>query len=261
MLQSSLGQMKIRDVSRFDHFNVAVITSTKEFDEKGRIDVQFNTGGVPVPVQIVENLGTNVPEQGDWVVIGYAHGTKHQPFFVGYVKDLYRTSDILRLSKDFLEVKYPIEFDDETHEKKFEHFVLRIEMPDPNSEEPLTPKVTIQMPESMDGDPTRITMENEIIKVESAGNIEVIAKGELIGYVEKDVNLQTKGNLMAVIDGDAEVNIGGGLTALVDGSAEVNVGGDLQGQVSGSMTLKSGGSANIEAGGALTLKGSVINLN
>lgn len=253
MLQSSLGQKALHLAPKFDHFKIAKVTSTHEFDTKGRIDVQFQRGGAPVPVQVVENLGTTVPEQGDWVVIGYIEESKHRPFLVGYIKDLFRTSDILRLSKDFIEIKFPAEFDLDTHEKEFKHFVIRIEMPDPNSDDPKTPKVIVQMPDTVEEDPTRVTITNELVQVESADVVRVIAKGNLEGSVKGDVILQVEGN--------ADLQVKGDLKALTEKNAEVKASANLTAEAGANAKVKAGANADIEAGGALNLTGSVINLN
>lgn len=245
ILQSSLGKVERYAVPRFDHFKIAIITSTYEFDSKRRIEVRFNNGGAPVPVQVVESLGTQVPEQGDWVVVGYIEGSKHRPFLVGYVKDLYRTSDILRLGKDFIEVKFPTVFDEETHDKEFKHFVIRIEMPDPNSDSPKNPQIVIQMPDTVDKDPTRVMLDNTSIQIESADLIKVLAKGDFQGIIEQNADINVKGNLTGVINKDAEITVSG----------------NLQGQVGGELKAIAGGTATIQAGGAVNIQGSVINLN
>lgn len=222
-LQSSLGSLQRQAIPRFDQIRVARVVNIKDFLEKGLIEVAFTTGGMPVPVQIVENGSTNIPEQGDWVLIGYIEGTKHRPYFVGYIKDLYRTSNMVQVKKDKIEIKFPVTYDVETHKKEFKHFVMQIQIPDPNGKGKVTdPQITIQMPDTIDDKPTRLTLTNELVKVESAKKVEVVSKETVSVEAEKDITVLSKtGAVNVTAKKSSTINVTGDVTLKVSGTVTV----------------------------------------
>jgi hypothetical protein len=97
-------------VPRFDYVTFARVTSNKDYEEYGRVDVQFLNdgglaGGVPLPVWVIEDGAEVKPEEGDMVLIGFVQGNKDIPYLIGYVKDHYACGHMIRIDKDKIIVR------------------------------------------------------------------------------------------------------------------------------------------------------------
>ena len=266
-LQSALGELKPYRIQRFDHFKVAVVASTSHFDEDGTIEVHFVRGGHPVPVHIFENMGTNLPEEGDWVLIGFAEGSKHFPFLIGYLKDYYRTSDILRLTKNFFEVKFPIEYDPDSHEKEFGHVMLVITHPadeDDDTEE----RIFLQIPGSVDEDHhTFFEMTDGRMDLATGNRDTYLSEddkteieGEVDYHVHKEVTVQIDDDTHITIDGDKNVSITGDWNINVDGDTILNVAGDVICQSGGDVVVEAASNVAVTAGGAVSVEAPNVNV-
>lgn len=256
---------------RFDHVRRAVVLSTVDFDEKRRIEVQFEKGGAPTPVHIIENFATKVPEPGDWVIVGYIEGSKHLPYLIGHVKDLHRTADIVRLHKTFFEVKFPVHYDVENHDKEFEHPMFRMDHWDENEEGEQA--ILLQIPDSVgEKHHTYVLMKDGLIEVGGgdrttflSGNDETLIEGNVKTTVEGETTVALKKVVGVTVTDDVSVSItkNGSVTIALDGAItalNLNLTGNVNVNITAGSTanIVAGGAVNVTGGGAVTIAGATV---
>lgn len=124
-VQSSLGDINVYKYPKFDYVDLAKVTNTSLYDTEGKIEVKFLSGGVPVPVLILEQGLTITPHEGDIVIIGFIKNLKIQPYVIGFLKGKYTEKEVINLKDRNLTIgndliintiEVPIEFEGELPE-------------------------------------------------------------------------------------------------------------------------------------------------
>lgn len=105
--QSSLGSKRIYRQPSYDTTNIGRVTSLKDFEKLGIIEVVFLDYGQPFPVWVVGDIERE-PVTGDQVVIGYINGRKDAPYLHGFVKNSAYTTNFIKVSKDRIRLQLPI---------------------------------------------------------------------------------------------------------------------------------------------------------
>lgn len=105
--QSSLGNKKVHRVPSYHTTNIGRVTSLKDYEKFGIIEVVFLNHGMPFPVWVVNDIERE-PVTGDQVIIGYIDGRKDAPYLAGFVKNYSYTTNFVTVSKDRIRLQLPI---------------------------------------------------------------------------------------------------------------------------------------------------------
>lgn len=105
--QSSLGSKVVHRLPNYDGTKLGRVTSVRDYDKWGRIEVIFLDHGQPVPVWVVGSIDRK-PVEGDQVLISYIDGRKDAPYLIGFVKNNSYTTNFVRVSKDEIRVQLPV---------------------------------------------------------------------------------------------------------------------------------------------------------
>ncbi|AKG36083.1 hypothetical protein [Paenibacillus durus] len=105
--QAALGGQTTNRMPSFNTSRFARVTSAKDYNKYGRIEVIFLDYSVPVPVWVVGDIERE-PVAGDSVLIGYMDGRKDCPYLVGFVKNESHTTNFVVVKKDKIKLQLPI---------------------------------------------------------------------------------------------------------------------------------------------------------
>ena len=105
--QSSLGGRKIHRQPDYGKTDYARVTSNKDYDKYGIIEVILLDYSKPMPVWIVGDIDRK-PVVGDQVLIGYIGGRKDAPYLVGHVKTKSYTTAFIEVHHDRIRIQLPV---------------------------------------------------------------------------------------------------------------------------------------------------------
>jgi len=109
--QAGLGTRKIHRKPVYTETDIARVTSTKDYNAYGRIEVIFINYGQPFPVWVSGSVDRE-PASGDLVLISYIQGRADAPYMAGFVRNESHTSNFIRVEKDKILLQVPTDSDD-----------------------------------------------------------------------------------------------------------------------------------------------------
>jgi hypothetical protein len=87
------------------------VTSVKNYDESGRIEVIFLDSSQPFPVWVVGHIDRK-PVEGDQVLVGFIQGRHDAPYLHSFIKNESYTSNFIRVEKDRIILQMPLDDND-----------------------------------------------------------------------------------------------------------------------------------------------------
>ncbi|WP_017814475.1 hypothetical protein [Paenibacillus shenyangensis] len=105
--QSSLGGRTTNRQPEFGVNRLAKVTSVKDYERFGRIEVIFLDYSQPVPVWIINNMDRE-PVEGDTVLIGYMDNRKDAPYMIGFQRNGSYSSNFITVARDKIRVQLPV---------------------------------------------------------------------------------------------------------------------------------------------------------
>lgn len=105
--QSSLGGRQIYRLPKFDQITVARVTSVKDYEKFGRIEVVGLDNSQPVPIWVIGDIDRE-PVEGDQILMGYIEGRQDAPYMKGYVKNKSYGTNFIVMKKDKIKLQLPV---------------------------------------------------------------------------------------------------------------------------------------------------------
>ena len=105
--QSALGGRVISRQPNYNHTKIGRVTSVKDFQKYGRIEVIFLDYSQPAPVWVFNNIDRE-PVEGDHVLVGFIEGRKDTPYVIGFLKNMSYTTNFVVVKKDMIRLQLPV---------------------------------------------------------------------------------------------------------------------------------------------------------
>lgn len=105
--QSSLGNRRVHRTPAHTQSKIGRVTSIKDYQAYGKIEVVFLDYGMPFPVWVIGDLDRE-PVTGDQVIVGYMEGRKDAPYLAGFVKNESYTSNFVQVSMNKIRLQLPV---------------------------------------------------------------------------------------------------------------------------------------------------------
>lgn len=257
----------------------AIVTNTKDPDEKGRVKVKYGWMGEAKEIEsdwarVVSLMAGNdrgmhfLPEVDDEVLVSFEHGNINYPYVVGA---LWNNKDkVIEKNKDGKNNIKMI--------KSRSGHTMTLDDTDGKEKFIIEDKSTKR---SITFDAKEKTL--DILNDESDGKITIIAKGNVIVKSDSDVSIESKGDLSVKASGNLNFE-GKNVTMKSSANMTLKAGSSLKVQSTAGMTLKAGttfnvkasatgvieamtlglkgsGTATLESSGITTVKGSIVKVN
>lgn len=103
--QSSLGTQKVYRKPDYNQTQIGFITSAKDYEQYGRVEVVFLDYSNPFPVWAT-GLDRE-PVDGDQVLVGFMQGRHDAPYLIGFVRNESYTSNFVKVEKDKITLQIP----------------------------------------------------------------------------------------------------------------------------------------------------------
>jgi len=105
--QSALGGKSVNRLPKFDSTRLAHVTSTKNYEKYGRIEVVFLDYSQPVPVWVIGGIDRE-PVEGDTVIVGYLDNRKDAPYLAGFLRNSSYGTNFITVKRDLIKLQLPI---------------------------------------------------------------------------------------------------------------------------------------------------------
>ncbi len=105
--QAALGGQTTNRMPAFNATRPARVTSTKDFNKYGRIEVIFLDYSVPLPIWVVGDIDRE-PMPGDSVLVSYMDGRKDCPYLAGFIKNESYGTNFFVMKSDKIKLQLPI---------------------------------------------------------------------------------------------------------------------------------------------------------
>ncbi|MBE0335122.1 hypothetical protein [Paenibacillus sp. 23TSA30-6] len=105
--QSALGGKSVNRLPEFNSTRLAHVTSTKNYEKYGRIEVVFLDYSQPVPVWVIGGIDRE-PVEGDTVIVGYLDNRKDTPYLAGFLRNSSYGTNFITVKRDLIKLQLPV---------------------------------------------------------------------------------------------------------------------------------------------------------
>ncbi|WP_028590363.1 hypothetical protein [Paenibacillus massiliensis] len=105
--QSALGGKTVNRMPEFNATRLARVTSVKDYEQYGRIEVVFLDYSQPVPVWVFSGVDRE-PVEGDTVIVGYLDNRKDAPYLAGFHKNNSYGTNFVVVKRDMVKLQLPV---------------------------------------------------------------------------------------------------------------------------------------------------------
>lgn len=207
--QSSLGSRKIHRAPSYNTTKIGRVTSVKDYEKWGRIEVVFLDYGQPLPVWVVGDIERK-PVEGDHVIIGYIDGRRDAPYLIGFVKNKSYTTNFIRVEKDKIRIQLPV-FDvgvknGTAHNDVKGHLLDESKLPQRAYVELSSNQAKISFPTSKSSPPAHIKITSEGMEMYHPTNVTIQAGANITIQAESKIVLKAP-SVSATNGKDLSINI------------------------------------------------------
>lgn len=109
--QSGLGKEHLHRKPVYDQLQIGRVTSTKDYNKYGRIEVIFLDYSQPFPVWVNGDLDRE-PVEGDQVLVGFIQGRPDAPYLAGFIRNKSYTANFIKIEKGRIILQMPTDTKD-----------------------------------------------------------------------------------------------------------------------------------------------------